>query len=198
MADDADRFVLGVAEIAALHGNGFALDLVGPSGVVAVTGDGEREIGGAGDRIRLAVIERFELCEFVGVFFDELGELVKKIAALRCGDFFAPRAIVESGASSRDSFVDIGGVGFCDVSNDFSGGGVDGRKGFAGGGVHPFIVDEQFGCGDFHCRFDDCGSGSHGSFLPRKTFRASVLPWGGGSNLLLRHERDRTRVESCS
>src|SRR5258707_7104198 len=33
-----------VAEIAALHGNGFALNLVGPSSVVAVAGDGERKI----------------------------------------------------------------------------------------------------------------------------------------------------------
>ncbi len=76
LADDADRFVLGVAEIFALHWNGLAVILVGPSSEVAVAGDGERKIGGARDGIRFAVIERFELREFVGVLFDQIGEFV--------------------------------------------------------------------------------------------------------------------------
>ena len=65
MTHDADGLVFGVAEIAALHGNGFALNFVGPSGVVAIAGDGERQIGGAGNGIWLAVIESFELGKFI-------------------------------------------------------------------------------------------------------------------------------------
>ena len=134
LTDDANRLVFCVAEIAALHGNGFALDLVGPSGVVAITGDGERQISGARNGIGLAVIERFELGKFVGVLFDQFSEFVKKIAALRGSDFFAPRTIVECGASGGDGFVDIGGIGFSDVGDWLSSGWVDSWKSFAGGG----------------------------------------------------------------
>ena len=162
LADDPDRFVLGVAEIAALHGNGFALNFVGPSGKVAIAGDGERKIGGARDGVRLAVIERFELREFVSVLFDQLSKFIEKIAALRSGDFFAPRAVVEGSAGGGDGFIDIGGVGFSDFGDDFSVGWVDGRKSFTGGGVYPFVVDEQLGCGNFYSWFKDCGGGSHG------------------------------------
>src|SRR5207249_12047677 len=70
---------------------------------------------------------------------------------------FRSRSVVESSAGGGDGFVDIGGIGFCDAGDDFSGGWVDGRKSFAGGGVHPFVVDEQLGCGDFYCRFKNCG-----------------------------------------
>ena len=54
----------------AVDGDGLALILVGPSGVIAIAGDGERQVCGAGDVIRLAVVEGFELGEFVGVFLD--------------------------------------------------------------------------------------------------------------------------------
>jgi hypothetical protein len=95
------------------------------------------------------------------VLFDQIGEFVHQDAALSGGEFFAPRAVVESCAGGGDCFVHIGGVGFGDFGDDFSGGWVDGWEGFAGGGVHPFVVDEQLGCGDFYRWFKDCGGSSH-------------------------------------
>ena len=107
MADYADGLVLGVAEVGAVDGNGLALNFVGPAGVVAIAGDGERKVGGLGDVIGLAVVEGFELRELIGVLFDEVGELVHEIAALG-GGHFSPGAFFESGASGADGFVDVG------------------------------------------------------------------------------------------
>ncbi len=96
------------------------------------------------------------------MLFDEVGEFVHQDAALGCGELFAPGAVIECGASGNDGFVHIGGIGFSDFGDDFSGGWVEGWEGFAGGGVYPFVVDEQLGCGDFYSWFKDgCGS-SHG------------------------------------
>src|ERR1700730_12670832 len=61
LAGDADRLMLGVGEIRAIHWYGFALILIGPAGVIAIASDGKRHVRGAGDLIGLAVIERLEL-----------------------------------------------------------------------------------------------------------------------------------------
>src|SRR5439155_11968464 len=131
------------------YGNGLAVVLVGPTGGIAIAGDGERKIGGARDVIGLAVVESFELRQCIGVLFDQLGEFVHQVAALRSGELFAPGAVVESGAGGGDGFVHISGIGFSDVGDGFAGGGIDGRKGFAGRGVGPFVVDEQLGGAGF-------------------------------------------------
>ena len=93
--------------------------------------------------------------EFVGVFFDKVGELVHEQAALRSRHFL-PRTLFKSGAGGGDGFVDVGGIGFGDVGNDFAGRGVDGREGFSGSGVDPFVVDEKFVGADFNGGFYDC------------------------------------------
>jgi hypothetical protein len=53
--------------------------------------------------------------------------------------------VFESFARRPHGAVDIGGVGFRHVANDFSSGRIDGGKGFPGRAIHPLIVDEQFG-----------------------------------------------------
>ena len=77
LADDADGFANGVGVVAALaresHGNRVAFDLGGPAGVVAEMVYGERKVSDAGDLERLAVVEGFELREFFGVLFDQVG-----------------------------------------------------------------------------------------------------------------------------
>ena len=50
LPDDADRLVPGVAEVVAVDRDRLAVDLVGPAGVVAVAVDGQRQVGGLGDR----------------------------------------------------------------------------------------------------------------------------------------------------
>src|SRR5580700_7428358 len=96
---------------------------------------------------------------------------MKKESALGGGEFLAPRAVVESGASGGDSFVDIGSVGFGDLGDDVAGGGIDGGEGFAGGGVDPLVVDEKFCCGDFNAGLDDGSGSGHGCLL-------GVMNWG--------------------
>ena len=52
----ADRLVAGVAETGAFGGDGFAFDLVGPTGTIAVAVDDQRQVGGFG------VFEGFAVC----------------------------------------------------------------------------------------------------------------------------------------
>ena len=54
-------------------------------------------------------------------------------------------ARVLQGPGENAGAVDIGGVGLCDLANDFSSGGIDGGEGFPGCAIHPLIIDEQFG-----------------------------------------------------
>src|SRR5580704_18355688 len=96
---------------------------------------------------------------------------MEKEPALGGGKFLAPRAVVESSARGGDGFVDICGVGFSNLGDDFSGGGIDGRESFAGGGVDPPVVDEKFCCGDFDAGFDDGSGSGHGCLL-------GVMNWG--------------------
>src|SRR5262249_9970092 len=72
-----------------------------------------------------------------------------------------PRAMVERGASSSNGLVDVSGIGFCDVSDDFAGGRIDGRKSLAGSSVGPFAVDEQFVGGDLNGGFHYGRGSSH-------------------------------------
>src|SRR5262249_37985956 len=168
LTNDADRFVLGVTKILALDRNGLAVILVGPSGVIAIASYGQRNIGGARDMIRLAVVEGLELRELCRVFLNQVGELVHQVAALRSRQLLAPRAVVESGARGGYGLVDIGGIRFGNLRDGFSGGRIDGRKGLAGGGVGPFVVDEQFGGTDFNGWFNGSGSSRHADSSQRR------------------------------
>src|SRR5258708_26813337 len=121
LASNGDWLVLGVGEIGAVDGNGLALILIGPSGVIAVAGDGERQVRGAGDMIGLAVVERLELRKFVGIFLNEVRQLVHQIAALRGGELLAPSPGLEGSAGGADRLVDVGSVGFRYLGDDFAG-----------------------------------------------------------------------------
>ncbi len=58
LADDADGLVQRVRHVGAVHGDGLAVDLVGPAGEVAEVVDGQRHIRGAAVEDRLAVVLR--------------------------------------------------------------------------------------------------------------------------------------------
>src|SRR5262249_9870339 len=102
-----------------------------------------------------------ELREFVGVFLDQIGQLVHQVAALRSRQLPAPRAVVKSGAGGGYGLVHIGGIGFGNLCDGFSGGRIESRKGLARGGIGPFVVDEQLGRIDFYGWFNGSGSGCH-------------------------------------
>src|ERR1700733_71450 len=70
LSDHSDRFAQRVGqELRAVRGdrNGIALDLRGPAGHVTEQINRAGDVGNAGDRKGLAVVERFQLCELFGV-----------------------------------------------------------------------------------------------------------------------------------
>ncbi len=151
LTDDADGLVAGVAEIGAVDGDGLAFDFVGPAGVVTVTVDDQRKVGGAAVANGLAVVEGFEHRQLVEILFDQVGELVEKAAAL-AGVHLAPGAGVEGLTGGADGEIDIGFIALGDVGDDLTGGGVDGFEGFPADGADPFAVDQHFGLADFDGR----------------------------------------------
>ena len=142
LADDADRFVPRVAEVLALDGDGLAVDLVGPAGVVAVGLDGQRQVGVERIAVGLAVVERFEGGQLFLVLLDEVGELVEQPAAFG-GAHLRPGAFLEGLAGGLDGEIDVGLVALGDLADGLAGGGVEGGEGLAGDAVEPFAADEQ-------------------------------------------------------
>src|SRR5208282_613027 len=163
--------------------NRVAFDFVGPARHVAEHVGGERNVRDARDRERLAVVERFELRELLGVFFDEVPELPNHAAALGRRKL-APWAGVERGARRRDRAVDVFFVAFRDVRKHIAGRGIVCGERFSGSGVNPLAVDQHlpFFCdvtrytlGKLYC-LRGCGHlFSSFSFLNRISVRYSDL-----------------------
>src|SRR6185312_2526954 len=86
------------------------------------------------------------------MFFHEVCKLVKEAAALGGGNF-APWASLEGVAGGFHREIDVSCVGFGDLADFFAGRRVDGGEGAAGDGVSPFVVDEDFCCGDGNTKF---------------------------------------------
>jgi hypothetical protein len=92
-------------------------------------------------RVRLigAHVERFELRQFLEVFFDEVGELQQQAGALERLDL-APRSL-EGTAGGRDRAVDVLGVAFCDRGEQLAGCRIERLELLAGCGIDPFAID---------------------------------------------------------
>ena len=131
-----------VAEIISRNGNGFALDLVGPTRVVAIAADGQRQVGGLGDVIGLAVVEGFEPGQFIGVFLNQIGQPVEQLSAFR-GRHPAPGPLFKSRPRGVDRLVHIRRIGFRHGADFLAGRGVDGGKGLPRSAFHPLVVDEK-------------------------------------------------------
>ena len=142
LAHHADGFVPGVAEIISRNGNGFALDLVRPTRVVAIAADGQRQVGRLGNMIGLAIVERLEPGQFVGVFLNQIGEPVEQLSAFR-GRHPAPWSLFKSRPRGVDSLVHIRRIGFRHGADFLAGRGVDGGKGLPRSTFHPLVVDEK-------------------------------------------------------
>ncbi len=107
LADDADRLAQRVGEEAAADGDGAALDLVGPAGVVAERVDDALHVA-ARVADGLAAVERLERGQLLGVLLDEVGELEHQPAALG-GVHRRPGAGLQGRAGGLDGLVDVGG-----------------------------------------------------------------------------------------
>src|SRR5690606_16132218 len=98
LADDAYGLTAGVGEVLPSDRDRCALDLVGPTGVVANAVDHQRNVGPARIANRLAVVERLERREFVRLFFEQVGELAHEDATI-ASVHTRPLAAVELSAS---------------------------------------------------------------------------------------------------
>lgn len=105
-----------------------AVNLVGPTGVVAqATSDaGNVHTGSHGGG--LAHVEGLEVGEVLSVGVDELSELPEHLAALGTGGL-GPDFV--SSLGGLDGGLDIFLAGLLDLADDFTGRGVDGREGLA-------------------------------------------------------------------
>ena len=104
--DDAERLAQRVDERVALHRNRLAVDLVRPAREVlqALGGHRDLDVPRLGDR--LAVVQRLEARDLVGLLHQPLAELPEQPAAL-ARRHLAPRP-VERRARRRDGGVDVG------------------------------------------------------------------------------------------
>lgn len=133
----------GVGEHLRVDVNGLALDLVGPSTVVAdAGGDGTDVTLGHGDG--LAVVEGLDGGEGLDVALNEVSKLQQELGA-DSGGSGAPLAL-KGLAGSCDGNVDILLGGFADGGDDLLSGGVDDLKLLLVNTLNPLVVDEPDAC----------------------------------------------------
>ena len=108
MAADADRLVARVGEDGAVGRNGLAVDLVGPAGVVAQTLDGQFQVGGVREGVRLAVVERLQRGQVDAVALHQVGQPVQQPAALRSVRRPPRRAQLEGAPRRRHRQIHVG------------------------------------------------------------------------------------------
>ena len=142
LADDADRFVTGVAEVRPFDGDGLALDLVGPAGVIAVALDGQGQVRGQGIVIRFAVVKRLQSRQRLHLLIHQVCQAIQQAATFR-GAHSPPGSFLKCFASRRDSQVDVRTIGLGDLADDLSGRRVERGKGFSGNAVYPLAPDKH-------------------------------------------------------
>jgi hypothetical protein len=97
----------------------------------------------AGGRQALAVVERLELGELLGVLVDHVADAPQQVRALARRHPRPRGAGLEGVAGGDDGAVGVDRGGLRDLDEDFLGGRVDGREGLAVLGVDPLAVDQQ-------------------------------------------------------
>ena len=104
---------------------------------------GEHDIGDAGDDHRLAVVQRFQLRQFIGVLEDQIADLVQQLAAIG-RRHLAPLAVVVEGTTGRSNGgIDVFLAAALGMRHDLASGRVVDFKGFAGRRIHPGAVDQN-------------------------------------------------------
>ena len=149
LADDADRLAQRVGvEVGAWHVghrdvDRVALDLGGPAGHVVEQVRRQRHVRAARHADRLAVVERLELGELLGVLEDEVADLPDEAASLG-RRHAAPRAAFEGVTRGADRPVDVFGISLGHVGEGLPGGRVGGLERLTGRRLGPLSADEQF------------------------------------------------------
>jgi hypothetical protein len=144
LAHDAERLAQGIGEhVGDRNRNGIALQLGGPAREIAEVIGGQRHISTSGIFDGLAVVQRLQQCQFLGVLLDQLGDAPEQATALGRGES-GPGAAFEGLARGGDGAIDIFGIALCDFRQHLPIGRVDGVEGFAAGRLNPLPADEHF------------------------------------------------------
>ena len=136
---DTNGLVAGVAKGIGVGVNGLAVDLVGPSGVVANAANGVAHVD-LGNVESLAVVSSLESSQVVNFPLHQVGQLGQQAAAFG-GGHLAPGAL-ESLAGRGDGSVDILLGSLVDGGDGLFGSGVGGLEGLALSTLDVFVVDE--------------------------------------------------------
>ena len=152
LPDDAERLAQRVGvEVRPRHVghrevDRVALELGRPTGHVVEQVRGQRHVRRLRHADRLAVVQRLELGQLVGVLEDQVADPPDDPAALRRAHP-APRALVERAARGPHSPVDVLGIALGDPGERLPGRGVGGLERLARRRVAPLPVDEQLSRG---------------------------------------------------
>ena len=144
LADDPDRFADGVdVPIACRRDrNLLAVEPRCPSRHVAEHLDRAADIVAPSVGHRLAIVERFQFGQLVGMTFEQVGQ--RPDEALSCGGRDpGPGSGLEGAARGGDRKIDIRLIPGRDVGDDFFGRGILDRKGLAAARVNPFAIDQH-------------------------------------------------------
>ncbi|MCY1225918.1 hypothetical protein D9M72_381300 [compost metagenome] len=147
-ADHAHRLRHRVGAVLAA-GNGangdiqaLAFDLGGPAGHVAQEVDGQLHVHHLGYGGALAVVQAFQLGQFLGVAFHQVGQAPQQVLPLARAHA-APGRIVEGPAGGLHGAVDVLEGGRGHLAEDFACGRVAETHGVAAGGVLPLCADQH-------------------------------------------------------
>src|SRR5262249_38255627 len=113
-----------------------------PSGHVAEHVDRALHVALARVRHRLAVVERFQLGELVGMLLEQVAEPPDQPRAVT-GRHARPRTILEGAPCRGDSQIDIGLLAGRHVRDDLLSGRVLDGEGLAAAGGDPLAVDQE-------------------------------------------------------
>jgi hypothetical protein len=142
-----DRFAAGIDEEITPDRNRFAVDLVGPTGVVPQTVNDQGKIGGGGIGKWFSVIERFERCQSFEILFDQIGQFVHQCASI-ARIHLSPRTLIQRRARGFGGQINIGCIAFGDFTDNFFCGWIHRGKGFTTDGGCPLAPDKTLGFSD--------------------------------------------------
>ena len=144
LPDDANRLAqrIGMPVAGARHRNGLTHKARRPSGHIAEHGDRAADIVAARIGDRLAIVERLDLGELVGVLFKEVAQAPDELGAVGGRDA-RPGAGFKRLARRLHRKVDVGFVSGRDVRDDFLRRRILDLEGLAALGLDPFPVDQH-------------------------------------------------------
>ena len=131
LSTHTNRLMSGHAQIATIHRNGFALDLVCPTSIITIDIDSAEYIYIVRDFIGFPIVEGLQASQVVPITLNEVGQLVDEASTLGGVHGTPGAAQLEGFTCSLDSLVHISLVPFLHITDLLPSGRVDGGEGLA-------------------------------------------------------------------